>query len=369
MYKENGRNHPYLNSQLNLIFIVLLRNTESINMKAIFLTKNGGVETAFSVKETEQPSPKKDEVLVKIAAFGLNYADVLARKGLYGDAPPLPSILGYECVGRVESVGEDVTSVKLGQRVLAFTRFGSYAEYVTTNQLAVVALPENIDNGSAVALGTQYTTAYYAAYEAINLTKNDIVLVLSGAGGVGTGLIQLAKAKGCRVIAGIGDENKADYVKNLGANDVVVYGNNDLNEEIKKILGTRRVDVIFDPIGGSFFKKGLKSLNFGGKIVSFGAASRSGKGIIPLLKLLFGYGFFTPVKFLMKSQSLIGVNMLRIADHRKDILSQCLKNVVSLFEQEVITPHVGGVYKANEIATAHAFLESRKSKGKIVVEW
>ncbi len=338
-------------------------------MKAIFLTKNGGAETAFKIKETDKPTIKPDQVLIKIDAFGLNYADVLARKGLYGDAPPLPSILGYECVGTVEEVGSEVTNIETGKKVLAFTRFGSYAEYVASSHLAVVELPDGIDNGSAVALGTQYTTAYYAAYEAINLTEKDIVLVLSAAGGVGTGLIQLAKAKGCRVIAGIGNENKTEYVKNIGADDVVVYGNNDLNEEIKKTLGTRRVDVIFDPIGGAFFKKGLKSLNFGGKIISFGAASRSGKGAISLLKLLFGYGFFTPVKFLMKSQSLVGVNMLRIADHRTDILSICLKNVVSLFEQEVITPYVGGVYKANEIATAHAFLESRKSKGKIVVEW
>ena len=139
-------------------------------MKAIFLTKNGGAETAFKIKETDKPTIKPDQVLIKIDAFGLNYADVLARKGLYGDAPPLPSILGYECVGTVEEVGSEVTSIETGKKVLAFTRFGSYAEYVASSHLAVVELPDGIDNGSAVALGTQYTIAQ--DYLASNLTAD-----------------------------------------------------------------------------------------------------------------------------------------------------------------------------------------------------
>lgn len=338
-------------------------------MKGIYLVKTGSVENAFEVRETEKPTLKPNEVLVKVEAFGLNYADVLARKGIYPDAPPLPAILGYDSVGRIEAIGDDVTSIEVGKRVLAFTKFGSYAEYVVTEDLAVAEIPEDMDSGAVVALGTQYTTAYYGAYEMVNLHEKDKVLILSAAGGVGTALIQMAKANGCTVIAGIGSNTKKKYVEDLGADYVIDYGSQPIDRALEKVLGKERVDVIFDPIGGSTFKKALSKLNYGGKIVNYGAASRSGKGLISILKLLFGFGFYTPIKFLMKSQSLIGLNMLRVADHRKHVLAQCLKNVIQLYADGVLQPHVGGRYKANEIATAHAFLESRKSKGKIVVEW
>lgn len=338
-------------------------------MKGIFLVRNGDVDKAFEIKETDTPSPGEGEVLIKNHAFGLNFADVLARKGLYPDAPPNPALLGYEAVGEVAEVGNGVTGLEKGQRVLAFTKFGAYAEYTVTNALGVIPIEEDISNGEAVALATQYCTAYYAAYDLVHLREGQLVLVHASAGGVGTALIQLAKAKGCTVVGTAGSDEKLKYAQEKGADFTINYRTQDFIETVKDKYGDRRLDVIFDPIGGKTFKKGINWLNYGGKIVLFGAASRSQGGIFSGLKLLFGFGFYSPIKFLIKSQSLIGLNMLRIAEHHPQIINDCLRNVYQLYQDGVVNPHVGASFKANEIGTAHALLESRKSKGKIVVEW
>ncbi len=338
-------------------------------MKGIYLVKNGAVDEAFEVRPLPKQSLEKNQVRIKIEAFGLNYADVLARKGLYGDAPPLPCIVGYECVGYIKEVGQAVTHLNEGDKVLAFTRFGAYAQETVTDSKGVIKIEEDTPIKDAVALGTQFCTAYYAAYECLSLHEGDTVLVHSAAGGVGIALIQLCKAKGCKVIGTVGSDDKFEIAKSFGADHVINYRKGDFARAVLKITGKTRVDAIFDAVGGKTFKKGMEILSFGGANVLFGAASRSKGGFFATMKLLFGFGFFTPVKLLMKSQSIIGVNMLRIGDHKPEIIKLCLEKVYELYQDEIIKPHIGATFKANEIASAHALLESRKSKGKIVVEW
>ena len=132
-------------------------------MKAIYLVKNGDAATAFELRETADPIPSSGEVRIKVEAFGLNYADVMARNGLYREAPPLPCVLGYEVVGRIDQVGENVPNDLLGQRVVAFTRFGGYAEYAITNPQAFTRI-DDLDAGAALSIATQYVTAYYMTY-------------------------------------------------------------------------------------------------------------------------------------------------------------------------------------------------------------
>jgi NADPH:quinone reductase-like Zn-dependent oxidoreductase len=338
-------------------------------MKGIFLKKFGEVDLAFEVKETPSPKPEPHQVKIKVEAFGLNFADVLARKGLYGDAPPLPCILGYECVGTIAEVGQAITKFNEGDRVLAFTRFGSYAQFAVTDSRAVVKIDNDIKSDVALALGTQYCTAYYAAYECLSLHAGDVVLIHAAAGGVGVALTQLAKEKGCTVIGTVGSNEKFDFIKANGVDHPINYRTTNFEEEVRKILGKRRVDAIFDAVGGKTFKQGMKVLNYGGSNVIYGAASRTNGGLMANLKLLFGFGFYTPIKFLMKSQNVIGVNMLRIADYKPEIIQLCLEKVYELYQLEIVKPHVGKVFKANEIASAHALLESRNSRGKIAVEW
>jgi len=338
-------------------------------MKAIALIKTGDAVNAFKVIETTKPQPQKGEVLIKVAAFGLNFADVMARRGMYKEAPPLPAVLGYDVAGTVEAIGENVTAIKIGDRVTAMTRFGGYAEYATTNASAVAVIPANIDNATATALTTQFCTAYYIAAEMVNLHKGDKVLVQSGAGGVGTALIQYAKYKQCEIFSTAGSEAKLNYLSSLGVHHPINYAIQDFEAAIKTLTSGKGVDVIFDAVGGSSVKKGFRSLAPGGRLVCYGASEMSNKNIFGKISSAFGFGFYHPVMLMVPSKTIIGVNMLRIADNKPEIVQRCLESVVRLTNEGVFKPTLSKVFKVADIAAAHDYFEQRKSIGKVVVEW
>jgi len=202
-------------------------------MQAIYLVKNGSATTAFELRETAIPEPKEREVRIKVEAFGLNYADVMARNGLYKDAPPMPAVLGYEVVGIVDAVGKELDTDIIGKRVVAFTRFGGYAQYAITAEQGFTVI-DDLEAGKALSIATQYATAYYMAYELNNLTEGDTVLVHAGAGGVGTALIQLCKRKGCTVFATAGSDEKCEYMLGQGANYAINYSKKEYKTEIEK---------------------------------------------------------------------------------------------------------------------------------------
>ncbi|MEP0369380.1 MAG: zinc-binding dehydrogenase [Cyclobacteriaceae bacterium] len=340
-------------------------------MKAYYLIKNGPADKAFELREEESPKPGHHEVLIESEGFGLNFADVMARLGIYKECPPLPAVVGYENVGRVKEIGEKVTSVKPGDRVLAFTRFGGYADHIVTPEMGVAKIPETISLGEATALATQYITAYYAAEECGNLYKGDHVLVHAAAGGVGTALIQLLKNKGCVVFGTAGSDEKMEYLKSLGVDHPINYRKVDYLAEIEKLGFKRKIDATFNPVGGDYVKKDMQLLNSGGRVLLYGASKLTDArgNIFKLLKMVFGFGFWSPIGFVSKSTSLVGINMLKIADNKPEILPRCMKAVIKLYSEGKIKPTVGGEYSHDQLADAHAFLESRNSMGKIAVKW
>ncbi len=340
-------------------------------MKAIVLVKNTtDPSKAFEVREMPIPTAAAGQVCVKVEAFGLNYADVMAREGLYEDCPPLPAVLGYDIVGRVHALGEGVKGFEVGQRVAALTRFGGYAEYALTDAMAVVPVPEDMDAGVATALGTQYATAWYSGEEMAKMQAGDHVLIQAAAGGVGTALVQMAINRGCIVYGTAGSASKLDYLRKLGVQHPINYNETDFSSYIKQHVGSRGLDLVFDSIGGASVQKGLKLLGSGGRIVCYGVASMSGgKNIFRILKMALGFGFMSPIPLLQTSRGIIGVNMLRIADNRPETLSRVIHEVTAEVVAGRLKPEVGGRYSWKEIAEAHAFLASRKSTGKIVVSW
>lgn len=338
-------------------------------MKAAVLIKNGSAAGAFEIQELPRPQPAKDEVLIKVAAFGLNFADVMARKGMYKEAPQLPCVLGYDVAGTVEAVGKEVLHIKTGERVMALTRFGGYAGYAITKASAVAVIPGGMDDASATALATQYITAYYAGAEAVNLYQGDKVLIQSGAGGVGTALIQFAKHKGCEIFSTAGSDEKLKYLSSLGVHHPINYNKEDFQKKIKTLTGGKGVDVIYDAVGGASVKKGFRSLAAGGRIVCYGAAAMSDKNIFGKIGAALGFGFYHPVMLMMPSKSMIGINMLAIADEKPEVVQRCLQAVVRLYNEGVFIPTVSKVFPAGEIAAAHEYLEKRKSTGKVVVKW
>jgi NADPH:quinone reductase-like Zn-dependent oxidoreductase len=340
-------------------------------MKAAVLVKTGNPDTAFEIREVPKPEQKPNEALIKVEGFGLNFADVMARHGMYQDAPKMPSILGYDAVGTVEEVGADVDPSWVGKRVVAMTRFGGYAEYAVTDTRAMAEIAAHISIGEAAALATQYCTAWYCACHMMNLHPGDVVLIHAAAGGVGTAVTQIAKMKGCTVVGTAGSDEKLEYLKKNGVDHAINYRKHDYEKEITRLLGDKPIDAAFNPTGGKSFKKDLRLLNIGGRVVAYGASERMGKkgGIFATIKFALNFGFHTPIKLIMNTKAMIGVNMLRVADHKPEALQRCLNEVTKLTNEGVLKPNVGGEFPAAEIGKAHALLESRKSTGKIVVTW
>ena len=222
--------------------------------------------------------------------------------------------------------------------------------------------------GVATALATQYMTAYHAACEQINLHEGEHVLIHAAAGGVGIALVQLAKMKGCIVYGTCGSEAKMAFLKTIGVDFPINYTTENWVDAVHELRGREGLDVVFDSLGGSSIPKGFKALGAGGRLVSYGAATMSGerKSLFRVLKTAAGFGIYSPIQFLNGSKSFVGINMLRIADNRPLTIKRCLEAVIDLAEKGHISPHVGGIFSATDLAKAHHFLGSRSSIGKII---
>lgn len=338
--------------------------------QAFFLCKTGSAQEAFELRDFELSEPTGNEVMIESEAFGLNYADVMARRGLYREAPPFPCVVGYELVGKVIQCGPDADQSLMGTRVVAFCRFGGYAKHVLTNDYAAVPVG-NEDASELLALCTQAVTAYYMAEYLTPIHASDTILIHAAAGGVGSILIQLAKLKGARVIAKVGRTEKEEFVKALGADFVVNYRTSDYAEQIQAYLKDERLDISYNPVAGSTYKKDMALLGSGGRMILFGGSELAqGKwGIFSKLNFVRKMGLLLPIGLMMRSKNVLGVNMLKIADNKPVVLETCLKAVVKLFEEGKIKPQVGGTYSADQMAEAHTALESGNSTGKLAVRW
>lgn len=340
-------------------------------MKAAVLIKKGNANEAFKIREVEKPKLSTLDVLIEVEAFGLNFADVMARHGLYKDAPSMPSVLGYDVVGKVIETNCPEAEHLINKRVVAMTRFGGYAQFAKTDYRACAIVPENMNVTKACALATQYCTAYYAAYECANLFEGDHIIIHAAAGGVGTALTQLAKHKKCIVFGTTSSDNKFEYLKSQGVDFPINYKKFDYEKKVLELSKGKKLDIAFNSVGGSTFKKDMRLLDKGGKSIIYGAAERSGKrgGGLATLQLAWNFGLMTPIQLLINSQGVIGINMLRIADFKPLVLQRCLASVVKLTNEGILNPAEGGLYESSQIGEAHAFLEGRKSKGKIAIKW
>jgi NADPH2:quinone reductase len=196
-------------------------------------------------------------------------------------------------------------------------------------------------------------------------------LVQAAAGGVGTALVQMAKLRGAVVYGTAGSPAKLEYLRQLGVDHPIDYTKEDFFDKISGMRGEKGIDIVFDSLGGKEFKKGYKLLGKGGRIVGFGNASRTGArgGIFTDIGTLFGFGRYWAAFLLIDSRAVIGCNMLRVADYRPNVLQYCLESVVAAAKEGRLQPHVGKVFGHKQLAEAHAFVEGRKSMGKVIVKW
>jgi len=327
---------------------------------------------AFAARNRPIPAPGPGQVRIAAEVSGVNFADILARQGAYPEAPRPPCVLGFEVVGRIEAVGPGVAPDRaVGQRVAAFTRFGGYASHVVTPAAATVPIAEELAAGVAAALATQGVTACLAALSLVRIEPGDLVLVHAAAGGVGAMIVQLARHRGAEVAATAGSEAKLAFLRGQGVTHAIDYRTQEFASELLRLTGGRRPDVIFDSIGGASVRKGIALLASGGRIVCYGVADLAGKGwALPRAARLFvEFGWLHPLALMSRSKSVLGLNLLRLADDRPEVLARAMQETFALAAAGTLVPVVDRVFAAEQVAEAHAYVESRQSMGKVVLAW
>jgi NADPH:quinone reductase-like Zn-dependent oxidoreductase len=339
-------------------------------MPAIVLVREGAISKAFEMREVPVPVPSGREVLIDVEASGINYADGMAIKGQYRDAPPLPSILGYDVCGRIVAIGPGVKQHTIGERVTAMTRFGGYARYAVTDERAVATIAGDTDLSTALSLATQGSTAWYCAEEACKIYEGERVIITAAAGGVGSMLLQLAKRRKARIFGIVSTQTKADLIMEMGAEAVLNRSKGDIFKQYQALQGRKAIDVMFDSAGGSYLRKCIRDLAPGGRFVGFGGSQRGdSKSFFSLLSFALSFGFYHPAPFLLESHSLIGVSMLRLADHKPYVVQRCLEQSVQLFNEGGWKPLEGAVFPIGQIVEAHEALMKGSIPGKIVMKW
>jgi len=323
-------------------------------MKAVRLTEYGGPEVLHLV-EIDKPVPTGHEVLIEIKAIGVNYADTARREGQYVVKTPLPFIPGAEIAGVVAAVGEKVTTVKPGTRIVTLIESGGYAEYALANEKALIPIPEQLDFHTAVALPLQGLSAYHILKTMGRLEKGESVLVHAAAGGVGTIAVQLAKLFGAgKVIATASSKEKLALAQELGADVLINYTEPDWEQQVLEATGGKGVNVALEMVGGDVFNKTVKCLATFGRLVVFGAASGE-------------QGRFYPSSLMARNQSVIGFFLPQIM-RKPELLQPSLVELLTYLGAGKLKLTIGGVFPLEDAAKVHTLLQGRKTQGKLILE-
>jgi NADPH:quinone reductase-like Zn-dependent oxidoreductase len=337
-------------------------------MRALVITKHGPPEV-LKVLDRPEPDVGPGEVRIAVKAAGLNFSDLLARVGLYQDAPKPPCVIGYEVAGDVESVGDGVESVKPGDRVMSGSRFGGQAELVVASESDVLPLPEGWSYEKGAALPVVYGTACAGLIRYGAVHPGERVLIHAAAGGVGIAATQIAKHLGAELY-GTASPGKHDAIRGFGIEHAIDYRSQDPVKQIRRITGEKKpLDLVMDALGGSSLRKSFSLLRAGGRLVAYGISESGGGERRELGKVLktFATSPIFPVLLMMRdSKAVIGLNMLRIWEE-KGTLDEFLDPLAPLIEQGVVDPVVSEAFPIEQAAEAHRYMGERKNIGKVVL--
>lgn len=337
-------------------------------MRAVWITKAGGPEV-LEVRETADPRPGPGEVRIAVRAAGLNFAEVMARQGLYPDAPKPPCVVGYEVAGVVDDLGAEVTGIEAGQRVLALVRFGGHADTVCAPVERVLPMPDDLSFTDGAALPVNYLTAYHMLFRVANLRRGDRVLVHMAAGGVGLAVLQLCRTVADVVTFGTASAGKHAVLREEGCTHPIDYRTEDYAARVREITGGEGLDLVLDPLGGRDWKRGLRLLRPVGHLIAYGFANLSTgerRSIPRLAGQLTGVPLLTPFGMMGRNQTVSGVNLGHLWG-RSDLLREELAALLDLWREGAIRPRVDGVYPFAEAAAAHRRIGERRNVGKVVL--
>jgi NADPH:quinone reductase-like Zn-dependent oxidoreductase len=332
-------------------------------MRAVVITKHGDLSVLQVQERPDPPPPTAGQVRIAVRAAGVNFADHLARVGLYPEAPKPPAVVGYEVAGTIEAVGDGVDPARVGERVFTGTRFGGYAEIVNVQAAEAVPLPDALSFEQGAAIPVNYATAWAALHGYGSLRPGERVLIHAAAGGVGIAAIQLAKAGGAE-IHGTASPGKHQRLAELGVDRAIDYRRDGWWK------GLPPYDIVLDAIGGKSLKRSYGLLRPGGRLVGYGASAmqqgekRSLSTAAPqLLSMLRGFNL---IKQLQESKAVIGLNMLTLWDDR-GTLQPWIDPLSKAISDGVVKPVVHAAVPFAEAAEAHRILAARENVGKVVL--
>jgi NADPH:quinone reductase-like Zn-dependent oxidoreductase len=340
-------------------------------MRAVVITKNGGPEV-LQVQERPDPPVGPGDVRIAVKAAGINFADTMARTGLYPDAPKPPSVIGYEVAGEVESVGEGVTGYKAGDRVLAGTRFGGYAELVTVREDMVYPLPKQLSFEQGAAFPVNYSTAQAGLRVMGGLKEGERVLIHAAAGGVGIAATQIAKLHGAEVF-GTASASKHEAIAEQGVDHPIDYRTKDFAEEVTRITGGEGVDVIMDALGPTSFRKDYRLLRPGGRLIMYGASElQTGerRNLAKVLPAVAKSPFATMpwwkgVSAMSENKGVFGLNMLHWWDQEGN-LDRAIDPLIPEMGKR-LQPVIAETFPFEQAPDAHRFIGERRNIGKVVL--
>lgn len=336
-------------------------------MRAIVTTANGDVRV-MKVQELPDPAPAKGEVLIRAKAAGLNFADILARQGLYPDGPPKPCVMGYEVSGVIESVGEGVDQSLVGEAVVGMTRFKGQAELVVVSEMQVFEKPANLSFEEAAAIPVNYLTAWALLVTMGGLQRDEAVLIHNAGGGVGLAALDIAKHIGAKTF-GTASPSKHAFLTQRGLDHAIDYRNQDWLPALMDLTKGRGVELIIDPLGGESWKKSYKALRSTGRMGVFGMSVASASGIrgkLRALKAVAQMPRFNPLGLMNRNKGVFGLNLGHMWAEGEKVAGwtqEIMRGVAAGW----IRPHVDRAFPFDQIADAHRYLEERKNTGKVIL--
>ncbi|MFP4565670.1 MAG: synaptic vesicle VAT-1 family membrane protein [Spirochaetaceae bacterium] len=337
-------------------------------MRQIWIRRPGDVDV-LDIAEADAPEPGPGEVRISVKAVGINFADLMARMGMYADAPKLPAVVGYEVAGVIDTCGPQVQGCVEGERVAALTRFGGYATEVCVPDVQVFPLPPTMSFEDAAAIPVNYFTAYLALYHFGNLQDGERVLIHNAGGGVGLAAVQLARLTESTVI-GTASAGKHARLSELGVDCCIDYRSADVVEEVSRATDGGGVHLILDPLGGPSLKADYRMLAPLGRIVAYGASKVVGAGrrrsIPRALGILLRMPRFSPVALMNDNAGVMGLNLGHLWGDI-DRLRGMGERIFELVADGRITPKAGHSFPFEQVREAHRFIHDRKNTGKVVL--
>jgi NADPH:quinone reductase-like Zn-dependent oxidoreductase len=335
-------------------------------MRQIWIPRVGPPEV-LEVREAPDPSPGPGEVRIRVAASGINFADLMARMGLYPDAPKLPCVVGYEVSGTIDAIGSGVTALAVGDRVLGMPRFGGYTDVLVLPEGQTFKMPAKMTFEQGAALPVVYVTAYNMMLFTGNLRQGSTVLVHSAAGGVGLAAIELAKTRGCTII-GTASKSKHAFLREKGCQHPI-DSSGEVAKEARAIVGDRGVDLILDPVGGPSWTEGYELLAPCGRLVAFGLSGAAGgkqRSLLRAVSQIMRIKKWSPMKLMDDNKTVSGTNMGHLFS-RPDLLQPQFEALLRMFDAGEISPHTDRTFRFTEAAQAHHHIHDRKAVGKVLL--